>query len=312
MVSAMGLGCLGMSSSYGPAPEDESLATIARALDLGITLLDTADVYGDGHNEELVGRGVAHRRQDAFIATKVGLLRRSDGSTAVDARPERIAAACEDSLRRLKIEVIDLYYLHRVDPTVPVEESIGAMSRLVDDGKVRYLGLSEAASGLIRRAQATHPIAALQSEYSLWTRDIEGEILPTIRELGIALVPYCPLGRGLLTATIPNAVTLDPTDRRRQQTRFLGRNLARNRQLTEKLASYAARRGCTPAQLALAWLLSRDENVVPIPGTKRRDWLEQNIAAARILLSPEEVAALDAAYPIGIAAGDDRFHYDGA
>lgn len=307
LVSTLGLGCMGISNNYGPAPETESIATIGRALDIGIDLLDTADIYGDGHNEELVGRAVAGRRQEAFIATKVGLLRQRDGSPVIDARPERIAAACDASLRRLGTEVIDLYYLHRVDPEVPVEDTIGAMSELVREGKVRYLGLSEAASATIRRAHAVHPIAALQSEYSLWTRDIEIEILPTIQELGIALVPYCPLGRGLLTGTISTREAMDPTDHRRQRSRFLAENFARNVELSENLVKQAALKGCTPAQLALAWLLAKGEQVMPIPGTKRRRWLDQNAAAAEIELSDAEVAALDAAHPIGIAAGDDRY-----
>lgn len=311
-VSALGLGCMGMSAFGNTAPEHQSLRTIRRAIDLGVTFFDTADVYGEGHNEALLGRALAGRRDEAFVATKVGLQRTAGGGTLINADPARIRSACDASLTRLGLDVIDLYYLHRVDPQVPIEDTIGAMVELVRAGKVRFLGLSEATPGDIRRAHAVHPIAALQSEYSLWTRDIEAAVLPTIRELEIALVPYCPLGRGLLTGAVPTLDAIDPADPRRRRDRFQPENFDRNKALAARLAEMAAARACSPAQLALAWLLAKGEDIIPIPGSKRIASLEENARATGIALSAEDVAELDAAYPVGIAAGDDRFRPAGA
>ncbi len=304
-VSAEGLGCMGMSEFYGPTDETEAIATIHRALDLGVDFLDTADMYGPFTNERLVGRALAGRRDEVVLATKFGNERREDGSwVRVNGRPEYVRAACEASLSRLGVEHIDLYYQHRVDKTVPIEETVGAMAALVSEGKVRYLGLSEAAPATIRRAHAVHPITALQTEYSLWTRDPEEEILPTVRELGIGFVAYSPLGRGFLAGRFRGPDDLgDEGDFRRRHPRFQDDNLARNLELLGRLEEIARDKSVTPAQLALAWVLHRGADVVPIPGTKKRRYLEENAAAAAIALSDEELARLDEALPPGVTAG---------
>jgi aryl-alcohol dehydrogenase-like predicted oxidoreductase len=305
VVSSIGLGCMGMSQSYGKGDDDESIRTLNRALDLGITLIDTADAYGKGANETLVGTAIRGRRADVVLASKFGLVPPAAGgpATEVDARPERVRDCCEASLRRLGVDVIDLYYLHRVDPKVPIEDTVGAMAELVREGKVRFLGLSEAGPQSLRRACAVHPISALQSEYSLWTRDPERAVLPVCRELGIGFVPFSPLGRGFLTATVKNLEGLEPNDVRRKLPRFEDGNLLRNLALAERLETAAQKSGCSAAQLALAWLLAKGADIVPIPGTKRRRYLEMNAAADDIALSAEDVAALDAAFPIDAAAG---------
>jgi aryl-alcohol dehydrogenase-like predicted oxidoreductase len=308
-VSAIGLGCWGMSGSYGPADEHESEATLLHALDLGVNFIDTADSYGDdGHNESLIGRVLEDRRREFVLATKTGWVKRAgpDGTTTVgvDGRPERIRTACAASLARLKTEVIDLYYLHRVDPDVPVEESVGAMAELVAAGKVGYLGLSEVSEATLRRAHAVHPIAALQSEYSLWTREPEATVMPTCRELGIAFVPFSPLGRGFLTGAVTGREGIAPGDWRANNPRFTEENLASNRSLLGPLERVAQAHGGTIAQVALAWVLSRGEDVIPLPGMKRRRHLDENVAAVAIELTPEELARLDIAFPPGIAAGD--------
>ncbi|MGE5690096.1 MAG: aldo/keto reductase [Pseudomonadota bacterium] len=304
-VSAQGLGCMGMSEFYGTRDEAEALATIARALELGVTLLDTADAYGPFTNERLVGKAVRDRRDDVVIATKFGNERREDGTwVGINGSPEYVRAACERSLERLGVDTIDLYYQHRVDTSVPIEETVGAMAALVEEGKVRYLGLSEAAPETIRRAHAVHPITALQTEYSLWSREPEHEILATVRELGIGFVAYSPLGRGFLTGALRSPEDLEPDDRRAGFPRFRGENFARNLELVDVVRELAAEKGCTSGQLALAWVLAQGEDVVPIPGTKRRSYLEENVAAADLELSEDELRRLDEAFPVGAAAGD--------
>jgi len=304
-VSAEGLGCMGMSQSYGPADETEAVATIHRALDLGVTFLDTADMYGPFTNERLVGRAIAGRRDQVVLATKFGNERREDGSfVRVNGRPDYVRRCCDASLERLGIDHIDLYYQHRVDPAVPVEETWGALAELVAAGKVRFLGISEAGPATIRRAHATHPITALQSEYSLFTRDPEAEVLPTCRELGIGFVPFSPLGRGVLSGTLTSTAGLGDADFRAHNPRFQGANFDHNLELVARLTEVAKRKGCTPAQLALAWVLAQGEDVVPIPGTKRRRWLEENVGALSVDLTPDDIAAIEAITPPGAAAGD--------
>ncbi|PWT99624.1 MAG: aldo/keto reductase [Terriglobia bacterium] len=305
VVSALGLGCMGMSEFYGEGDEQESLATIHHALDRGVTFFDTADMYGVGRNEELVGRALKARRHEAIVATKFGNARGADGAfLGVNGRPEYVQQACEASLRRLRIPVIDLYYQHRVDPKVPIEETVGAMSRLVEQGKVRYLGLSEAGEKTIRRAQATHPIAALQSEYSLWTRDPEEGILAVCRELGIGFVPYSPLGRGFLTGRFEKTADLaDPKDFRKHHPRFEAENFEKNLRIVEAIKQVAAAKGCTPAQLALAWVLAQGKDLAPIPGTKRRKYLDDNLGALEVQLSSQDLRRLDEVAPRGITAG---------
>jgi aryl-alcohol dehydrogenase-like predicted oxidoreductase len=303
-VGALGLGCMGMSEFYGATNDQESVATIHRALDLGVSLLDTADVYGPYKNEELVGRAVRDRRDRALIATKFGIVRGPDPTTrSVSGRPEYVRASCEASLRRLGLETIDLYYQHRVDPNVPIEDTVGAMAELVRQGKVRLLGLSEAAPATIRRAHAVHPISALQTEYSLWSRDPEDGILATCRDLGIGFVAYSPLGRGFLAGGIERPEDLAADDWRRLSPRFQGENFQRNLDLVRKVEELARSKGATPSQLALAWVLAQGEDIVPIPGTKRRSRLEENLKALELDLGPEDFARIEAAAPRGAVAG---------
>ncbi|MFI1307145.1 aldo/keto reductase [Streptomyces sioyaensis] len=302
-VSAQGLGCMGMSHGYGASDDAQSIATINRALDLGVTLLDTSDFYGAGHNEELIGRAVAGRRDEAVLATKFGFANRLGEPTAIRGDAAYVREACDASLRRLGVDHIDLYYQHRVDPNVPIEETVGAMAELVAAGKVRHLGLSEASAATIRRAHAVHPIAALQSEWSLWTRDLEHEIAPVCRELGIGLVPFSPLGRGFLTGRYTSVKGLPESDMRRSQPRFADGNLEQNLAIVEKLDEIAAEKGVSAGQLALAWVQHRGSDVVPIPGTRRQKYLEENLGALAIELTAEELAAIDAAAPAGRIAG---------
>lgn len=304
-VSAIGLGCMGMSEFYGPTDDAQSLATLERALELGVTHYDTADMYGSGHNERLLARFLAGKRERVVVATKFGIVRKpGEYARTIDTSPDYVRRACEESLKRLGVESIDLYYAHRLNRDVPVEDTVGAMAELVRAGKVRAIGLCEVSAATLRRAHAVHPVAAVQSEYSLWTRDVEDAVLPACRELGVSLVAYSPLGRGMLTGAITKPEQLAEGDFRRLSPRFQGENLDANLRLVAEVKRLAAAKGCTPGQVALAWLLAQGTDVLPIPGTKRITYLEENVAGAALRLTPEEVGALSAALPRGAAAGD--------